>query len=195
MGWVGLHHADFSSTSAARPPDFSFRTLLFSSFVRRKQAVSRRSSRARERGGEREQQRGRQSLRHTLLFATHTHTPGANGRRRLTQQQQQPQALLPAPTPPPSWTMAHQSNGNEAGSLTEEADSLVGRTVRKEFAFGVIEGKVAYRHRPDGDALLYRVVRWSGALAWMMWVLGAAICAHVVRFLGALSLAGVAGTC
>ena len=39
------------------------------------------------------------------------------------------------------------------------AGTLVGRTVRKEFSFGVLEGKVAYAHRPDGEALLLRVVR------------------------------------
>ena len=39
------------------------------------------------------------------------------------------------------------------------AGTLVGRTVRKEFSFGVLEGKVAYGHRPDGEALLLRVVR------------------------------------
>lgn len=51
------------------------------------------------------------------------------------------------------------------------AGTLVGRTVRKEFSFGVLEGKVAYAHRPDGGALLLRVVRiflergryWRGA--------------------------------
>lgn len=37
--------------------------------------------------------------------------------------------------------------------------TLVGRTVRKEFSFGILEGKVAYAHRPNGEALLLRVVR------------------------------------
>lgn len=50
--------------------------------------------------------------------------------------------------------MAHCNGGGE-----EEAEVLVGRTVRKEFPFGLVEGKVAFSHRPDGEALMFRVVR------------------------------------
>lgn len=41
---------------------------------------------------------------------------------------------------------------------------LVGRTVCKEFPFGPLEGKVAFAHRPNGEALLFRVVRKSAAV-------------------------------
>lgn len=55
-----------------------------------------------------------------------------------------------------------QSNGG-GGSLVEVevegAEALVGRTVRKDFSFGVVEGKVVFWHRPDGESLLFRVVR------------------------------------
>lgn len=49
--------------------------------------------------------------------------------------------------------------GGGGGGVLEVAGTLVGRTVRKEFSFGILEGKVAYAHRPDGEALLLRVVR------------------------------------
>lgn len=62
-----------------------------------------------------------------------------------------------------SWgtTMAQSNDGASSPSVpdVEEAGTLVGRTVRKEFPFGVMEGKVAFWHRPDGEALLFRVVR------------------------------------
>lgn len=45
--------------------------------------------------------------------------------------------------------------------MEEGAERLVGRAVRKEFPFGILEGKVAFWHRPDGEALLFRVVRTS----------------------------------
>lgn len=45
---------------------------------------------------------------------------------------------------------------NEPGML---GTGLVGRAIAKEFPFGRLEGRVAFAHRPDGEILLYRVVR------------------------------------
>eukprot|EP00752_Nemacystus_decipiens_P012313 g10918.t1 len=52
--------------------------------------------------------------------------------------------------------MAHQSNGDGGVSSPGEGggEALVGRTVRKEFPFGIAEGRVAFSHRPDGEALI-----------------------------------------
>lgn len=59
-------------------------------------------------------------------------------------------------------------NGTEVGinqpdeaevALGDARGALVGCTLVKEFPFGALQGTVVFAHRPDGNELLFRVVR------------------------------------
>lgn len=44
-------------------------------------------------------------------------------------------------------------------TLGDARGALVGCTLVKEFPFGALQGTVVFAHRPDGNELLFRVVR------------------------------------